>query len=220
MAALMSLMVLVGFWPTYFGQILKGIPNRPWVVHLHGLIFVGWMVLLVTQVILVVTGRTQWHRKLGTFGIAYGFLVLAMGLVISIAAPAIHVAAREQTLDEAAAFLIIPLGDMVLFAGFFVPAVIYRRQPEIHKRLILLATTALLFAAVGRMQFFLPISAAVVLWFSPVLIGMAYDKRTRGKIHTVYFVGLVGMVIVFSRLALSSTEVWLPIGRAIIRAFA
>jgi hypothetical protein len=51
--------------------------------------------------------------------------------------------------------VIIPLGDMVLFAGFFIPAVIYRRRPEIHKRLMLLATTALLFAAAGRMSNFI-----------------------------------------------------------------
>src|SRR6185295_7660896 len=64
-AAFMSLMVLVGFWPTYFGHLLSsGIPDRPWVVHLHGLVFVGWMVLLMAQVILVATGRTQAHRRL------------------------------------------------------------------------------------------------------------------------------------------------------------
>jgi uncharacterized membrane protein YozB (DUF420 family) len=51
------------------------------------MIFTGWMVLLITQVILAATGKTQAHRTLGTFGIAYGFLVLAMGVVISIAAP-------------------------------------------------------------------------------------------------------------------------------------
>ena len=220
MAAFMSLMVLVGFWPSYFSQVLKGIPDRPWVIHLHGWIFVGWMVLLVTQVILVATGRTRAHRTLGTFGIAYGFLVLVMGLVVAVAAPVLPFTAGEQTLDETAGFLIIPLGDMVLFGAFFIPAVIYRRSPETHKRLILLATTGLLFAAVGRLETFLPLAAGTVLWFSPVLTGMAYDKRTRGKVHPTYFIGLIILAIGFTRVFLITSEAWLPIGRAMIRAFA
>ena len=220
LAAFMSLIVVVGFWPTYFGQLLNGIPNRPWVVHLHGLIFTGWMVLLIIQVILVATGRTKAHRTLGNFGIAYGFLVLAMGLLISIAAPVLHLTAGEQTMDEAAGFLIIPLGDMVLFGGFFIPAVIYRRRPEIHKRLMLLATTALLFAAAGRMSNVISMPPAVLLWVSPVLLGIAYDKWTRRKVHPVYLPGLVILLVGFSRIFLVQSEGWLRFGRAILGAFA
>jgi len=219
LAAFMSLIVLAGFWPTYFGQILKGIPDRPWVVHLHGLVFTGWMVLLIAQVILAATGRTQTHRALGSIGIAYGFLVLALGLVISIAAPVLHVKAGEQTIDAAAGFMIIPLGDMALFATFFIPAVIYRRQPEIHKRLILLATTALLFAAAGRMSASITVPVSVLVWFSPILIGMAYDKWTRRKVHPVYFLGMAILAIGFTRIFLTGTEAWLRIGRAIVRQF-
>ena len=220
MAAFMSLLVVVGFWPTYFGQMLKGIPDRPLVLHLHGMIFTGWMLLLVTQVGLASTGRVQAHRSLGTVGIVYGFAVLAMGLVVGIAAPVIHLRAGEQTLDQVAGFLIIPLGDMVLFASFFIPAVIYRSQPEVHKRLMLLATNALLFAAVGRMGSYLSIPVGTILWFSPALIGMAYDKLTRRRVHSVYFIGLLAMAIVFTRVFFTESEIWLRIGRPIIRLFA
>jgi len=219
LAAFMSLIVLAGFWPTYFGQIFRGIPDRPWVIHLHGVIFTGWMVLLITQVILVATGRIQAHRTVGTFGIAYGFLILAMGVVVSIAAAVIHTTAGDQTMDTAAGFLIIPLGDMVLFAGFFIPAVIYRHLPELHKRLMLLATTALLFAAVGRMRDSIPVSAATALWLSPVILGIAYDKWTRRKVHPVYLIGLGILVVGFTRIFLVQSEAWLQIGRAIVRAF-
>ena len=122
---------------------------------------------------LAAMGRTQMHRSLGTIGIAYGFLVLAMGLAVSIAAPVMHFKNGEQPLDEAAGFLIIPLGDMVLFAGFFIPAVIYRNRPELHKRFMLLATTALLFAAAGRMSSAISLPLAVVVWLMPVFAGMA-----------------------------------------------
>ena len=193
MAALMSLIVFVGFWPTYFSQVLHGIPDRPLVIHIHGLVFVGWMVLLVTQVVLAATGRTQMHRSLGSIGIAYGFLVLAMGLVVSIAAPVLHFKAGEQPLDQAAGFLIIPLGDMILFAGFFIPAVISSR---------------------------ISLPLAVVVWLTPVFAGMAYDKWTRRKVHPLYYAGLVILLIGFARIALIQSEAWLRIGRGIIRVFA
>lgn len=220
LAAFMSLMVLVGFWPSYFSQVLHGIPNRPMVIHLHGLIYVGWMVLLIAQIYLAATGRIREHRSLGNFGIAYGFLVLLMGLVVTVAAPVLHFKAGEQTLDEAAGFLIIPLGDMFLFAGFFIPALIYRTRPELHKRLMLLATNALLFAAAGRMTSFMPFPPAILIWLTPVLIGMTYDKWTKGKVHPLYYAGLVILLIGLSRLALVQSEAWLRIGRVVIRAFA
>ena len=115
--------------------------------------------------------------------------------------------------------MIIPLGDMVLFASFFIPAVIYRRQPEIHKRLILLATTALLFAAAGRMSAAITVPGAVLVWLSPILIGMAYDKWTRRTVHPVYFLGLAILAIGFTRIFLTASESWLRTGRAIVRAF-
>src|SRR5262245_66337869 len=75
MVGFMILMVLVGFWPSYFGPLLRGAAARPWVIHLHGIVFMGWMALLMTQVALAASGRIRAHRKLGNFGIAYGLMV-------------------------------------------------------------------------------------------------------------------------------------------------
>lgn len=217
MAVLMTAIVLGGFWPSYYGPLLRGAASRPWVLHVHGAIFMGWMVLLMTQVALVVSGRTAAHRKLGTFGIGYGILVFVMGLVVSFAAPLLHLAAGEWKMDEAAGFLIIPLGDMVLFGGFFGAAILYRRKPEIHKRLILLATVALLFAAIGRLSFVLgrgPI--ALLAWLSPLLVAMSYDGISR-RVHRTYVIGLVILVIGFTRVLFTESEWWLRIGRALLR---
>ena len=52
---------------------------------------------------------------------------------------------------------------MILFAGFFGAAVAYRNKPEIHKRLIIAATVALAFAAVGRMNFGLAVSPFFIM---------------------------------------------------------
>src|SRR5687767_13901993 len=58
--------VVRGFWPTYFGPLMRGeILTKYWVIELHGLIFTGWMVLLLVQVALIYSRRVRVHRKVG-----------------------------------------------------------------------------------------------------------------------------------------------------------
>lgn len=142
-----------------------------------------------------------------------------VGLIVSFVAPVLHVNAGEWTIDEAAAFLPIPFGDMVLFGGFFGAAVAYRRQPEIHKRLMLLATVAIVFAAAFRLQAAgVPRSAAIAVWYSPLVLAMAYDVRKRGRVHPVYWIGAAAMALALLRLPFGNTELWLKVGRPLFES--
>ena len=217
LTAFMVGIVLVGFWPSYFGPMLRGNVARPAVIQAHGLIFVGWMALLVTQVVLAVRGRTQLHRKVGRYGIAYGWLVIAMGIIVGPAASIIHINAGEWTRDRGAAFLLVTFGDMVLFGSFFAAAVAYRARPEIHKRLMVAATVALLFAAVGRMNFASQGIAALV-WLAPMFVGMAHDWFTRRRVHPAYVIGTIGLFVGGTRILFENSSFWLSIGRPIIDA--
>jgi len=212
--------VFAGFWPSYYGPLLRGDANRPLVIHVHGAVFMGWMALLVTQVALAWRGRVQMHRRLGRWGIAYGFAVIVMGTIAGIAAPVMHLQTGEWTEARAAGFVLVTMGDMVLFGSLFIAAVIYRRKPEIHKRLMLGATVALLFAAVGRLQLIdrAPLVAAGV-WLSPLLIGMLHDWRTRGRPHAVYVISAVWLFVGGTRVLVTESAGWQPIGRAILAAF-
>src|SRR4030095_14110807 len=122
---------------------------------------------------------------------ADGWLVLPMGLIVGVAAPILHLKAGDWNEDRAAAFLLTTLGDMVLWGVFFGAAVFYRARPEIHKRLMLVATTALLFAAVGRIQLVSSIPLMLLVWLSPLIIAMVFDWKTRGRVHPAYIIGTV-----------------------------
>ena len=208
-------MVVVGFWPSYFGPLMRGGVTRPWIIHLHGAVFSGWMALLLLQVSLASTGRVRLHRRVGSIGIAYGALVLGLGIVVSFAAPVLHVRAGEWTIDRAAGFMLLPLVDMILFAAFFGAAVAYRHKPEMHKRLILAATVALAFAGAFRLPFQSPL-VFLVVWLSPMGVAMVFDVITRGRVHMVNVVSTGVLAVAFVRLFYVESETWLVIGRALL----
>ncbi len=219
MSVLMLLMIIVGFWPSYYGPLLRGAAQAPWILHLHGVVYIGWMLLLVLQTGLAASGRIRQHRALGNVGIAWGTAVFFLGIIVSFAAPVMTFNAGTRTLDEAAGFMLIPLGDMVLFGGLFFSAIAYRSQPELHKRLMILATIAIAFAAIFRMQAIgVPMQVGVILWFALPVLGIVYDLRSRGSVHPVYWIGLAAMIVVILRLPFSETETWLRVARPIIEA--
>lgn len=209
--------VITGFWPSYFGTLLSGGVTRPLVMHLHGAVFTGWMALLLLQVGLAATGRVRLHRQVGRAGIGYGVLVFVMGVIVTFAAPVMHIRAGTWTVDAAAGFLLLPIGDMILFAGFFGTAIAYRHKPDVHKRLIIAATVALAFAAVARLN--LPLLPFFLLWLSPMAIAMGFDIVTRGQVHRVDAISTAVMAIAFVRVLFVESEGWLVVGRAMLQPF-
>ena len=210
-------MVVRGFWPSYFGPMFSGGMERPWIMHLHGAVFTGWMVLFLVQVWLIHTRRVRTHRTLGNrLGIAYGCLVLLLGLVVSFVAPVLHVQAGDWTVDRAAGFILLPIVDMILFACFFGAAIFYRTQPDIHKRLMLVATIAVVFAAIARMGFESPL-VFLLVWLSPLFAAMGFEWISFRQIHRVYLISLAILIAAFSRIFLMDSEAWLIIGRALLR---
>jgi hypothetical protein len=198
---------------------MEGRAEAPLLLHVHGVIYIGWMALLIVQVTLAARGQIRTHRALGQAGIGYGALVWVVGLIVSFAAPAFNVNSGEWTVDQAAAFIPIPLGDMVLFGSFFLAAVLNRNKPELHKRLMLLATMAILFAAAFRLQNAgVSIPVAIVVWYVPLAIAMVYDLVQRGRVHMLYVVGAIVMGLALLRLPFGNTEAWLSIGRPIVES--
>src|SRR5690606_1283813 len=149
------------------------------IVHAHALVFLGWMALMMTQVIVAASGNIRLHRRIGRWGIAYGGVVLLMGLIVGPAAAIIKLNAGVVTSDEAARSLLAPLGDMVWFAVWFGAAIRYRARPVLHKRLMVIATVELLFAALARWTFVESRLLRAGIWLSPIFLGMVHDWTTR-----------------------------------------
>jgi len=211
--ALLSIgIALLGFWPTYYGVLLlSGSVHALPIIHVHAAVFTGWLLLVLAQAALAATGHTAMHIKLGKVGFVYGALLILVGETTAFVSFGARVAAGN--ISEARTRLFAPVTDMMGFAPFLVAAWLYRRKPEIHKRLIVVATTILLIAAVHRIAIFgappPPLPFLLVVWLSPILVGMTFDLARRGVVHPVYLAG-IGMVLVlkFLRRPLARSDAW------------
>jgi hypothetical protein len=210
---------LVGFWPTYFGPALKGRVHVPPLIHLHAVIYLTWLALFATQVALAATNRVKLHLQLGRWIMAYGVIVVIAGLM----AVAQGFGTRLATEDvfRAQRWLFGVLKDLVFFAPFLVAGWVYRQKPEIHKRLMIVATTILVLPAVSRMSFLgspVPIWKFMVVWPLPVYLLMIHDFYRKRAIHPVYLVGVVAMLTMRLILPFGSSHAWQSIA-AWITAF-
>lgn len=216
-AILMSVIVIAGFLP-YYADLPRANAPRHWIVHIHGAAFTGWLGLLIAQTALVYRRDVRTHRRLGVLTAAYAAVLVVLGAAVMIVAPVEHIRAGEWTMDEAAGFLVLPIGDLLLFIGFFAAALYYRRVPATHKRLMLLASNALIFP--GAARFGDPsIPMIFGLWYLPIVLAMAFDQFTTGRVHRVYYIGVAVMLLFFARVVLMTAEPWLAAGRAILEPF-
>jgi len=133
----MVVAVFVGFSRSYYLKSHYGTPELPALFHVHGLLFTTWMLFLVVQTGLVAARRTPLHRRLGVAGgvLAAAMTVAAMAMTMDLA----RRSAAAPT-DEGLAFTIVPFASVIVFPVLVGFALLYRRQPEVHKRLMLIAT--------------------------------------------------------------------------------
>ena len=212
MAAAFVVTVFAGFARTYFLRpYFNHGPLIP-LLHLHGLVFTSWLLLLLTQTALVAAKRTDIHRRLGIAGAVLAVLMVMVGTATAI------IRAKVVEVPPGApsplAFLTVPLGDMLLFASLVGAGFYFRRRPDIHKRLMLVATIAILPAAVARLPFAFIQQVGPLAFFGlsdlfivPCLI---YDLFTRGRFHRATVLGGLALVISHPlRLVIGNTQAWL-----------
>jgi hypothetical protein len=182
----------------YFGPLFHGTLDAHWAIDVHAGIFLIWLLLFLGQAIIAYKKKIPEHITVGTYvGIPWGVLLLIVGLLITFAVILPDIG-REPEPQILAVGLLGSLGDILTFGLFFVAAVWYRTKPDIHKRLMVLATVALLGAPIARLD--IGFASFLTLRLLPLLVAMAYDKWLREKIHHVYWIGLAVLLLNVSRM--------------------
>lgn len=207
MACLLLAIVFAGFAPTYFLKGYFGTPPLSPLVHLHGALYTAWTALFLMQALLVAGRRTDIHRRTGALGALLALAMLPVGVLTAVRAAANGLA--PPGIDPLV-FLVIPLAAVVVFAILVGAAILARGTPEMHKRLMLLATISLMTPAIARLGF-VGSKPLLALGLTDLLIvvAIAYDLALRRRLHPAYLWG--GLFVVLSgpaRFLIGKTDAW------------
>ena len=221
MAVAILVTAFIGFSRTYFlrpvlPEPVPALQALTPLIHLHGVLFTGWVLLFLTQARLVARTRVDLHRKVGIAGAA-----LALGMVIVGTRTALDGVLRGVAPFgmEPRRFLIIPLAALGLFAVFVVAAILRRRDAQSHKRWMLLATVALLPPTIARVVLLLGFGPPLVLALATLFVVplFVWDLMSRHRLHPVTLWG--GALLICSvplRLAAARTDVWLGLADRLV----
>jgi hypothetical protein len=210
MAVAALVTVFVGFHRSFYLTPPTLPPLAP-LILVHGIIFSSWVVLFLTQTMLVAANRLHVHRRLGLAAMGLAALIIASGPLIAIAS-ARH---GRTSLPN----LLVILVDILAFAVLVAAALYYRRRSEIHKRLMLLAMVTLLPPAVIRWPIAVGrpvVMVGILLLF--VAAAPVYDLLSRRRLHPVsVWGGLTYLTSILVRPSLSQTETWYRVANWLIR---
>jgi hypothetical protein len=194
MALVCAATVIVGFAPTYYLKGAFGGRPLPLLLHVHGLVFSSWIALFIAQTTLVAARRTDVHRRLGVAGGVIAVLMLIVGYLAAV--DSAHRGFNPPGGPGPLVFLIIPLSMLVVFACLVGAALYYRRQPAVHKRLMLLATVSIITPAIARIPLF---SGGPPVFFGItdilILVCLVYDKVAHGRVHSAFRWGAAFVIL-------------------------
>jgi hypothetical protein len=194
------LAVLVGFSHTFYLRPLFSSRPLPPALYLHGAVLTVWFLLTVLQGWLVETQRFRVHRRTGYVVAAYAALVVVMGLVADL-----RLAAEiDSPKDPDNIVFWGNLFSLALFTTYVSLAVVFRKKPEVHKRLTLLASISIVGPALARFADWSPGGFAARPLYGIggllVLFGslFVYDFIVRRRPHPVSWIGALAFVAILT----------------------
>ena len=209
--------VLIGFGPTfYLKPFFVSPPVARTIIYVHGFVMTAWVLLFIVQVYFISSKKIKLHQKLGMAGVGLAVLVFVTGMMVTLAAAKYGTASAPAGIPPLE-FMIVPFGDMIVFAILFGAAVYYRKNSPNHKRLMLLTMINFLPPAIARFPGgFIDYGP---LWFYGVptvitLALIALDAWYNRKLNKVFlFAGIFLIAAMWIRLPLSSTGAWVSIAQ-------
>ncbi|MEQ1579717.1 MAG: hypothetical protein ABL964_03910 [Steroidobacteraceae bacterium] len=225
MSGALLLIVLLGFGRSLYLRPFTDLPPLPVAVVIHGSILTAWYVGAFAQATLVSTGRTDLHRRMGWWIAGIGAAVIVIGTTVTFAFVGRRAALGTDIEARIRFFSDIVWGDiaaMVAFAVFFCLALAWRKRPDLHKRLMILGSLALLEPALFRIwgwKLFAGVDrnwAALVVLFVAMVVLALHDLSTRKKVLPVTLLG--GALLIGSRMLGLFVVAHSAMGLALIRA--
>ena len=196
--------VLYGFSHTVDADIIHPAQKQPLILYVHVAVFTTWLLVLMTQTALIWARNPRLHRTLGWCAVGFAAGLVAVGLATTVAMGRVQV---ERMGPEAGFFIYRPLADVVFFCAAFGLAIHWRRRPDFHCRLMVLAACALTPPAISRIPGVPTLSMVYLGTDLLVLAAILHDLVTLRRVHAVYRWGVgIGAAGQFALLLVMSTR--------------
>lgn len=216
MAALLLVIVAVGFAPSFYlpdtfgptgGTLTK--TALPAYIVAHGVVLSLWYILLLVQPLLVATGRTHVHQKLGIIGVTVAVVMVPLSLFVVTKSVA---RSNLEALPVIADYFLL-----LLFSCLVALAVRFRHKPDIHKRLMLIASIGIVAPAIARWpgaESAIPIS---VIGPQLLMLGAlaVHDLVTRKRVHRATGWGVAAYLVA---VAIAVPLAMSPLGESLVRS--
>ena len=217
------LIVLVGFSRTLYLRAIFDVPEVSAYLLLHGCVLTAWFVGILLQTTLVTNHRTDIHRRLGWIGAGLGGAAFVLSLAVTVMLVFRTYALNPNGLLGVARIFWANLAALLSFAIFLSVAVARRRQPDVHKRLMLLAAITLVQPAMARIRqlWFPDIDGGpfALVWLALLVGAIAlHDLHVNRRVHIATLLG--GMFFlgsrVFAQYVLAPSELGLTFMRGLV----
>jgi hypothetical protein len=193
MSLLMAAIVVAGFKRTVNDNLFHPAIPRPFILWIHASAFAGWVIFFIGQSTLVRIHKVSWHRSMGWFGAGLATVMVPLGIVTAIVMARFDTVRLHQT--GADAFLSIPFYDMIAFGVLIALAIVWRTKPELHRRLIFIATCGLMDAAFGRFDYLFDHNLYFACLDLLILLGVGRDLLVDRRVHKVYLYALPLLIV-------------------------
>lgn len=194
-AILMALINIGAF--SFFAAMGISSFHAPVSVHIHAILFMGWVLLFVSQVSFAATGSLALHRKLGWLAVGWALTMVIVGTLTTVWSA--QKAAVPFFFLPAQFLLMNPL-SIILFAALLIGGVAKRRNREWHPRLIICGMAAIMGPSFGRLLpapllMYSMLTAVFIGMFAFPIAGIVRDKLRYGHVHSAWWVGLGSLIL-------------------------
>ena len=209
MAAWFIAIVLIGFIPdsiTKVGMVRAGARAPfPLVLHMHAVVMGSFLLLLLTQTVLMATGRRALHMQLGIVGMVLAGALVVIGFILAptmyhqvwggahFGPPPVR-EALTPVVPLLENILLLQISAGLMFGLFITVGLSARvRDAGLHKRMIFLAVAVPLGAAISRMHWLpstmpaspLSINLFVLMSIVPMFV---WDVIRNRRVHEAYWI--------------------------------
>jgi hypothetical protein len=193
MSLLLAALVVSGFKRTINNNLFHPAVPRPFILWIHGAAFAGWVIFFICQSTLVRIRKVSWHRSIGWFGAGLATVMVPLGIATAIIMARFDTVQLHQS--GADAFLSVPFYDMIAFGVLIALAIYWRTKPELHRRLIFIATCGLMDAAFGRFDYLFDHNLFFPCLDLLILLGVARDLLVDRRVHKAYLFALPLLIV-------------------------